>query len=364
LPIDEQRLGALATGKSTYEQWRDGHGIPVLRGYHIPDLAVVELGDWPWKGGRGAFLDLEGTDETNDSYLLELGPAGQTPPLQHVYEEIVYVLSGRGATMVWQEGSEATTFEWAAGSLFAIPLNAHYQHFNSSGTAPARFLAVTSAPLVLNLYHNLEFVFACPFAFTDRFSGGRSAFDGEGRALSQRVWDTNFVADVNKLELLAWDERGAGSTNRRIELADSSLCAHVSEFEVGKYKKAHRHGPGAHVIMLGGEGYTMMWKEGGPPERFDWRPGTLIVPPDQWFHQHCNVGAQPAKYLAIRWYSQKYKVFRQLAVDRDVKAGGAQIELADEDPSIREMFEVELAQRGVRSAMPPVDHGGAAGRRP
>jgi oxalate decarboxylase/phosphoglucose isomerase-like protein (cupin superfamily) len=128
----------------------------------------------------------------------------------------------------------------------------------------------------------------------------------------------------------------------------------VSEFEVGKYKKAHRHGPGAHVIMLDGEGYTLMWREGDRPQRFDWGPGTLIVPPGDWFHQHFNVGAKPAKYLAIRWHSQKYRVFRQAEVDRDVKSGGGQIELADEDPVIRRQFEAELARRGVPCQMGPV----------
>ena len=31
---------------------------------------------------------------------------------------------------------------------------------------------------------------------------------------------------------------------------------------VATYKKAHRHGAGAHVIILKGEGFSVVWKEG------------------------------------------------------------------------------------------------------
>jgi len=161
------------------------------------------------------------------------------------------------------------------------------------------------------------------------------------------VWDTNFIADVNQLELLSWDARGKGSTNRMIELSDSSLCAHVSEFQVGRYKKAHRHGPGAHVIIIAGEGYSLMWPEGEEPQKFDWKVGSLIVPPDMWFHQHFNTGSTPAKYLALRWNSAKYWVFRDTGIDANVSNGGNQIETEDELPMVRELFAASLRARGI-----------------
>ena len=39
---------------------------------------------------------------------------------------------------------ERHSFEWQTGSLFAIPLNASYRHYNGSGAEPARFVAVRS----------------------------------------------------------------------------------------------------------------------------------------------------------------------------------------------------------------------------
>jgi len=88
----------------------------------------------------------------------------------------VYVLSGNGSTQVWQDGGQPLSFEWQAGSFFAIPLNAHHQLFNGSGTHPARLMAATTAPEALNQYHNLEFVFNNPFVFKDRFDPEQSDF--------------------------------------------------------------------------------------------------------------------------------------------------------------------------------------------
>ena len=47
-----------------------------------------------------------------------------------------------------------------------------HQHFNGSGQAPARFVSVTNAPPVINLYEDVEFVFNTKHDFKNRFNGG------------------------------------------------------------------------------------------------------------------------------------------------------------------------------------------------
>ena len=36
----------------------------------------------------------------------------------------------------------------------------------------------------------------------------------------------------------------------------------MSVFPSKTYKKAHRHGPGFMIVIPGGEGYSVMWREG------------------------------------------------------------------------------------------------------
>ena len=344
---------------NAYTEFLRGEGIPVIKGFAIQDLKTVELSPWARKGGSGAYVHLEGTGGTNDAYVCEIPPGGSLNPERHLFEEMVYVVDGNGSTSVWYDDSTKRSFEWHTGSLFAIPLNARFQHFNVSGRRPARFLAVTNAPVVINLFHNHRFVFDSDFVFDDRFSGQEQYFDGVGE-MYQGKWSkrntlvTNFLPDTHNVELYEWRARGAGGCNIMIELAHNTMAAHISEFPVGTYKKAHRHGPGAHVIILSGKGYSLLWPQGTERIRVDWQPGSVVVPPNQWFHQHFNAGADPARYLALRWGSQRYDMGAAFSSDEgdtgrsgadvSVKDGGWQIEYDDEDRAIHTEFEAELAR--------------------
>jgi quercetin dioxygenase-like cupin family protein/uncharacterized RmlC-like cupin family protein len=339
-------------GKTPYEKWQESEGLEVVRGYHIGDLRTVSLKPWARKGGNGVFINLEGTGDTDDAYVCEIPPGKSLEPEKYLFEELIYVVSGRGATSIWVDGGSKQTFEWQEGSLFSPPINTWRQHFNGQGNQPARFLSVTTAPMVINLFHNLDFVFNNKFIFRDRYDGSPEYFSGKGNSHPRRIWESNFIPDVRTFKLQEWKERGAGGSNVMFELADNTLCAHISEFPVGTYKKAHRHGPGAHVIIISGKGYSRMWPEGTPKNLIEWQVGSMFVPPDRWFHQHFNTGQDPARYLALRWGSQKYRMGTDVRlVDRDVRQGGDQIEYDGEDPDVLEIFKKKCGERGVTVKM-------------
>ncbi len=343
----------------TYSRWQAEQGIPVYDTFFIEDLKALELGPWDRTAGLGAFVNLEGAGDTNNCYVAEVPLGGSTLPQRHLYEEMVYILKGNGATTIWNQAKDKHTFEWQAGSLFAIPLNTFYQHFNTSGDAPARYVAVISAPVVMNMFHNADFVFGAPYDFIDRYDGSRP-FDGDGELFVNsrgtfNIWETNFVPNADSFPLYKRANRGAGGSYLAFELAHNTMVAHISEFPVGTYKKAHKHGPGANVIILGGQGFTLLWQDGKWDQRVkvDWKPGSIVVPPSQWFHQHFNSGPIPARYLALRWGSNRYK-FRPGSDDdtkggteTSIRDGGNQIEYDDENPEIHRLFEEELSRSGA-----------------
>ena len=352
-------LPDISDAQPFYKKWQATEGLDVIDGMFVEDLRKIPLKPWRRKGGLGVFINLFGTGGENDAYVCEIPPGASLLPQRHMFEELIFILDGRGSTTIWNEEGSKQSFEWQPGSLFSPPLNTWHQHFNAQGAKPARYLGVTLAPLVMNIFHNKSFIFSNPFQFEDRFRGETDYFSGKGRlgrssGLGVKIWETNFVPDVLKRDLIEWKERGAGGKSIFFELSENSMAAHISEFPVGTYKKCHRHGPGAHVTILKGEGYTLMWEEGKPIQRYDWKVGSLIVPPEKWFHQHFNVGKEPAKYLALHArVSQKYASGQKnWEADRNLKEGGDQIEYEDEDPKIREMFEKELAQRGIQCQMP------------
>lgn len=334
--------------------WARRQGIPVHEGFGF-DLLKVEVAPWSRFGVGGALVLLEGRGDFVDCQLIELPVAGQTEPQHHLYEEVVYVLSGRGSTTV-EAGSRKDSFEWGTGSLFALPPNVTYRHFNTSGREPARMAAVTSLPLVMKAFHDDGFVFGDRFEFPERL-GSASSYHGKGEFIpvmaGRHQWETNFVPDLRTFELQAWENRGVGSSNIKFVLADGTMHAHMSELAVGTYKKAHRHGPDFHIFPVTGHGYSLFWREGdGGFTRIDWRHGWVYAPPDQVFHQHFNTAPSPSRYVAIAYGSIRYPFTadkRELfgGGDRSVSVGGRQIDYEDEDPRIGLMFRTELTRSGV-----------------
>lgn len=339
---------------TAYERWVDAQDVPVARGFHIEDLTKIKTAEWAAKGAAGAIIQLEGADDTNGSYVLTLDKGEATLWSHHVYEELFYAVAGRGAVELRSDG-RIERQEFVAGAVFAPPLNVEYRLI--AGTAVTLY-CVNSAPPVMNLFHSDSFVDDNPFAFTDRSTpldpSATSYFDVRGRLWKRPdgagVWETTWIDDVNTFELPKLARRGGDGRMVTFQIGDGSLIAHISQFPSGQYKKAHRHGPGANIVILGGEGYSLLWEnDGDDPQRVDWGPNSIFVPPNMWWHQHFNSGHESAKYLAMRWGSRKHflnHTYEGTLVDR--REGGNQIEYDEQSPVIDELFSAECARHGVR----------------
>jgi uncharacterized RmlC-like cupin family protein len=345
-----------------YLDWTEREGIPVVEDFGV-DLNRVETKPWARMGTDGAFVHLKGRGDFLGIFLIDLPPGGKSKPQRHLAEEVIYVLEGHGSTTIkTRDGQDAKThsFEWGRGSLFALPLNAEYQHFNGSGRDRARLSSTNNLPMVLNLFHNEEFVFQNPFSFPER-EGRESFFSGDGEFIpktpGRHMWETNFVPDLTRFDLVKWEKRGAGGSNIMFVLADGTMHAHCSEMPVGTYKKAHRHGADFHVSCISGTGYSLLWYEDDRDfVRVDWKHGVAFAPPDGMYHQHFNTSSEPARYLAIALGGLRYPLLAEKravfsGMDVNVRDGGAQIEYEDQDPRIHRIYLEELRKNGVQSGM-------------
>src|SRR5215469_12756556 len=156
--------------ETTYQGWMRQQGVPVYSGYGVSDVEALELGAWERLGARGAFVQLEGMEGLTGLYTAEVPPAGILIPEKHLYEELMYVLGGRATVEVRDAtSSEPIFFECHTGSLFALPLNTLHGVHNVSGEQPLRLLAVTNAPMVLDIFQDPDFVFGCDHRFQQRF---------------------------------------------------------------------------------------------------------------------------------------------------------------------------------------------------
>ena len=376
----DHRSGKVAdynqTNLNPYEEWRKKEGIPVYTDYAVANVRTAPVEPWKRLGVLGAYIDLKGGEGINDGYICEIPPASHTTPQRYLFEEILYVLSGEGESTIWNAGGAKQSVKWKAGSVFGPPLNTWRQHFNR-GKAPARMLAITNAPVVIDLFHDTNFVFNNDHVFRERYNGDPDTFGAGPEKLHHKettseeseqrggvyTWESAYIPDAKTLKVFASRERGESNSRIELQLADNTMQAHISEFEVGTYKKAHRHGPGSHVVMLNGRGYTLMWKGAlkyseAPKDtqvRVDWDEGSLFVPPDGWFHQHFNAGGDPARYLAATWGGDGKYFMRALAGGgrthrlgkTSTRVGGNLIEYEDEDPAIREIFVEELKKSGI-----------------
>src|SRR5687768_12246546 len=150
--VSEELAKKFASEKETpYTRWVAKEGLEIISALYVRNLHTVELKPWARRGGRGVFINHDASRTSNDCYVCEIPSGGKLAPQRQLFEEMILILDGRGSTSVWNDAGKKVTFEWQKGSLFAIPLNAWHQHFNGSGQQPARYVAVTNCPPVMNL---------------------------------------------------------------------------------------------------------------------------------------------------------------------------------------------------------------------
>ncbi len=365
-----------------YELFMDGEGIPVYQDVGVHDMRNLPLKPWARMGGNGTFIQLDGTDNKSGMYLVEVPAAGALKPEKHIYEEQFLVIEGRGSTEIWTDDSPAHhTFEWQAGSLFSVPMNAWHLLVNAR-SSPALILAVTTAPITMNLLPNDGFVFNNPFVWHDRYDGQADFFrprdDLEPHPETGHAHlRTNIIPDVLNAKLPLDNGRSPGNLSLSLQLAgNTTFGSFVQEYPSGRYSMAHFHDAGPVLICLRGKGFSMTWpKDVGPRpwesgredavKRYEYGPfGMISAAPggEEWFHQHFSIGKEPMRQIELSGGARssplalkRYRVSRDTeltGIEVSMKEGGYALTFKDEDPKVRDIYRQRLQEEGAQFQMP------------
>ena len=317
----------------TYEDWARGEGIPIHSGQSL-DLHELETKPWPRFGVKGAFCHLDGRCDFLTVFLLEIGSGERSAPQRHLYEELCLVIAGAGTTEIELADRSKRTIDWSPGSLFATPMNATYRHCcASAGTA--RIACVNDLRYLLNLYRNESFLFRNPLGFPER---------GTGEAIA----DMNHVPQAGELH--------PHELTTPLSLAHGSIAADVVEIPSGVYGTARRQMFGALLFGVSGSGQTQSWDvDVHARSRCAWRPGAVLSLAGMTYHQHFNMGQEPARFLKVEFGSAEFPMLRSRRReygDRSVYASGAsEIDFSHEAPEIRGEWLSQLARLDVPSRM-------------
>jgi mannose-6-phosphate isomerase-like protein (cupin superfamily) len=380
-------FGKFGQPKTDYDKFMESEGVPVFRGIGVRTVKELPLADWPRLGGRGSYIQLSGTEGKWGFYVVEVPAAGALNVEKHLYEKVVFVVEGRGTTEVWlEEGGKKHTFEWQKGSMFSIPVNAYHRIVNASAQ-PATLMAGTTAPNLINLIGDVDFIFNCPYKFTNRFSESDDFYKPNDdvepdpiRGLAMRR--TNFIPDVVNADLLLDNRRSPGYRRVEPHMTGNKFYIKIGEHETGRYAKAHAHTSATVLMCVKGKGYTYTWPErlGVTPwadgkaeqvERVDYEPfGMVSAAPGgaHWYHQHFNSSKEP--FRLIMWNGPNHPSLvtglppgaKQIDyTGMDIPEGGTSIPYWMEDPFLREEFERCLEQEGGKSHMEPSLYEGPKG---
>jgi gentisate 1,2-dioxygenase len=331
--------------RNFYRRWLRVSKVPSVEGYAILDARKQEVFPWPEIEGRGVYLNFSGNVHM-DGVIYEIPPGKALAPRHNFYEQNVIGLVGRGYT-IFGSGAKANKVEWGEGSLFTVPLNVLHRHYNADPAKPARLLAITTFPLMLQMFGSLRLIEEMPFDFKDRYDGSPDYFKRTKR-IEQRWDETNFVHDMRTSELEAWAERGGGDSSIFWKMGGQTILEpHESEFEVGSYKLGHRHPYEAIILTLNGQGFSLAGKDGlddSQSSKIDWQAGSVVSPPYFWWHQHFNTGKTSARYFAMT----EGDFPKRIGIPLDVQ----QIEAKQEDPRIKQRFQDELRKAGQAEVLP------------
>lgn len=247
-----------------------------------------------------------------DVTVIEIPPGGKLAPHRHLAEEMIYIVSGKGYTEIWNSKSgKKQKYAWTEGDMLSPTLNAWHQHFNASNSTPARYISITTTPLTKNVFNNSAFLNANDFSFDDRWELSQREPQHYGNAKTGP--DTvRYVAGQLFPNLIHRDlgDRGSKMLGITIDPEGDMAGNQLFEVEVRQFTNPdstspeHRHFWEVVYYILSGNGYVTMQKKGEAERRMNWKEGDLFIVEANEYHNHrpISIGARFLQFKASGYF--------------------------------------------------------------
>jgi mannose-6-phosphate isomerase-like protein (cupin superfamily) len=102
------------------------------------------------RGNAAAYFHFPGL-KALEAHVSELPARAAAGLHRHSCEAIFYVLKGEGYTVIHKPRRKERRIAWKEGDLFTTPIGLWHQHFNASTRSVARYLEITTIPLMKSL---------------------------------------------------------------------------------------------------------------------------------------------------------------------------------------------------------------------
>ena len=227
-----------------------------------------------------------------DLTIVEIPPGGQLPPSRHMAEEIIYIVSGEGYTTMWTHSEEEQQrYDWSAGDMLTPSLNAWHQHFNTSSDTPARYVSMTSTPLMNHHFFDQEFASSIEFVFEDRWQQGinqQPEYKGPD-TMDMKVG--HYLPDLPGRKLSVRSDGSSGITTRpqHGDLAGNRLMQMmVREYQAQGLLPldGHTHPWEVVYMVLEGKGSTLLKRENEPARIVNWEKGDMFIVEANEYHDN------------------------------------------------------------------------------
>ena len=169
--------GAWKRPNTPYDDFMEAQGIPIFRGIGVKRVQDMPLKPWARMGGNGTFIQLYGTEGKWGCYVVEVPGARRAQrPSATCTRRSWWSSKAAAPPRSGPTARRSRTSSSGSRARCSRSRSTRWHRIVNAASSPALILVATTAPNVMNLFRETDWIFNCPVAFPERFDGSADFF--------------------------------------------------------------------------------------------------------------------------------------------------------------------------------------------